>query len=99
MAAVHCIIDDNDRIIIDPDFISDDTLAFSRVQKPKRHSTNCKADFTFVFESLKESVISTHTNGSFTIQQFNQALALSRQASRKVFEFYTDLVKKYANVI
>ncbi|KAG5671846.1 hypothetical protein PVAND_002020 [Polypedilum vanderplanki] len=94
MAAVHCVLDETDEIIIDPDCIEEETLAFTRVQKPKRISGKYKADFTFVFESLKDSLISVHTNGSFSLQKYNEALKLSRQACRKIFDFYADLVKK-----
>jgi exosome complex component RRP46 len=99
MAAIHCVLDENDRIIIDPDCIEEESLAFSRVQKLKRISGKNKTDFTFVFESLQESLISVHTNGSFSMLQYNEAQKLSRQACRKIFDFYAELVRKYANVI
>jgi exosome complex component RRP46 len=98
MAAVHCVLDDKDNLIIDPIDYSDDTPTFSRIQKAVRNS-KYKADFTFVFESIKESVISVNTNGTFTIHQYNNALKLCKQASKKIFEFYCDLARKYANVI
>lgn len=98
MAAIHCVLDDKENLIIDQIDYSDDTPTFSRIQKAVR-SSKYKADFTFVFESLKESVISVNTSGTFTIHQFNNAQKLCKEASKKIFEFYCDLARKYANVI
>ena len=98
LAAVHCVLDDKDNLIIDPVDYSDDTPTFSRIQKAVRNS-KYKADFTFVFESINESVISVNTNGTFTIHQYNNAQKLCKEASKKIFEFNYDLARKYANVI
>lgn len=98
MAGVHCVLDDKDNLVIDPEYITDEALGFSRTQKLKRNN-RYKADFTFVFDSVQENVISVTTNGNFTIQQYNEAQKLCKQASRKVFDFYIDLAKKYSSVL
>lgn len=98
MAAVHCGLDKDDNLVIDPDYVPNATLSFSRVQKSSR-SQNFKGNFTFVFESLKQSVIGVNTDGKFTLQQYNDAQKLCQQASRKIFDFYRELVKKYAVVL
>ena len=98
MAAVHCGLDNNDKLIIDPEYVPNANLIFSRVQKSTRNS-NFKGNFTFVFDSLKQSVIGVNTDGKFTLQQYNEAQNLCRQASRKIFDFYRDMVKKFATVL
>lgn len=98
MAAVHCGLDNDDNLVIDPDYVPNSNLTFSRIQKSSR-SENFKGNFTFVFDSLKQSVIGVNTDGKFTLQQYNQAQSLCRQASRKIFDFYREIVKKYARVL
>jgi exosome complex component RRP46 len=98
MAAVHCGLDNDDNLVIDPDYVPNANLSFSRIQKSSR-SQNFKGNFTFVFDSLKQSVIGVNTDGKFTLQQYNDAQKLCRQASRKIFDFYQEIVKKYASVM
>lgn len=98
IAAVHCGLDNEDNLIIDPEYVPNANLSFSRIQKSSR-SQNFKGNFTFIFDSLKQSVIGVNTDGKFTLQQYNEAQKLSRQASRKIFEFYREIVKKYATVL
>lgn len=98
MAAVHCGLDNEDTLVIDPDFVPNANLTFSRIQKSSR-SQNFKGNFTFVFDSLKQSVIGVNTDGKFTLQQYNDAQKMCRQASRNIFDFYRDIVKKYATVL
>jgi exosome complex component RRP46 len=96
IAAVHCVIDNDDNLIVDPEYIIDETPAVSRL--PKRNKSY-KADFTFVFDSVNEKMISVSTNGNFTIRQYNEAQNLCLNASKKIFDFYIEMVKKYAPVI
>lgn len=99
IAAIHCCIDDDDNVIVDPEYSTEeDNLVFSRVQKPKRIS-KFKADFTFVFDSIKKSIIAIHTNGKYSLQQYREAEKLCRLASQNVFDFYCELAKKYSTVI
>lgn len=98
MAAVHCGLDNDDNLMIDPDYVPNANLTFSRIQKTSR-SRNFKGNFTFVFDSLKQTVIGVNTDGKFTLQQYNDAQKLCRQASSKIFDFYREIVKKYATVL
>lgn len=98
MAAVHCGLDLDDNLMVDPDYVPNANLTFSRIQKSTR-SQNFKGNFTFVFDSLKLSVIGVNTDGKFSLQQFNEAQKTCRDASRKVFDFYREIVKKYATVL
>lgn len=99
MAAVHCVVDDDDNILIDPEYDEqEDNLVFTRIQKPKR-STKFKADFTFVFDSIEKSIIAVHTNGKYSLQLYREAEKLCRHASQNIFDFYCELTKKYSTVI
>lgn len=98
MAAVHCGLDNKDELIIDPDYVPNANLSFSRIQKSSR-SQNFKGNFTFVFDSLKQSVIGVNTDGKFSLKQYNEAQSLCREASRKIFDFYREIVKKYGTVL
>lgn len=98
MAAVHCGLDNDDNLVVDPDYVPNANLTFSRIQKSTR-SQNFKGNFTFVFDSLKLSVIGVNTDGKFSLQQYNEAQKTCRDASRKVFDFYREIVKKYATVL
>jgi ribonuclease PH len=98
MAAIHCGLDQDDNLIIDPDYIPNPSLAYSRVNKPPRNRIY-KGNFTFVFESEKCSLIGVSTDGKFSIQKYNEAQSQCRDASRKIFEFYREIVKKYSSVL
>ena len=98
MAAVHCGLDKEDNLIIDPDYVPNANLSFSRIQKASR-SQNFKGNFIFVFDSLKQSLIGVNTDGKFSLKQYNEALKLCSQASQKIFDFYRDIVKRYAAVL
>lgn len=98
MAAVHCGLDNNNKLVIDPDYVPNANLTFSRIQKFSR-SQHFKGNFIFVFDSLKQSVIGVNTDGKFSLQQYNEAQSLCRQASRKIFDFYREIVKRYATVL
>lgn len=98
MAAVHCGLDKEDNLVIDPDYVPNANLTFSRIQKSSK-SQNFKGNFIFVFDSYKQSVIGVNTDGKFTVQQYNDAQKLCRQASKNIFDFYREIVKKYATVL
>lgn len=98
MAAVHCGLDNDDNLVVDPGYVPNANLTFSRIQKSTR-SQNFKGNFTFVFDSLKLSVIGVNTDGKFSLQQYNDAQKTCRDASRKVFDFYREIVRKYATVL
>jgi exosome complex component RRP46 len=98
IAAVHCGLDNKDKLIIDPDYVPNSNHTFSRSQKSSK-SSNFKGNFTFVFDSQNKSVIGVNTDGKFTLKQYNDAQNLCREASRKIFDFYREMVKKYASVL
>lgn len=97
MAAVHCGLDNDENLQIDPDYVPNANSTYSRIQKGK--SNKYKGNFTFVFDNVKQSVIGVNTDGKFTISQYNDAQKLCRQASSKLFDFYKEMIKKYATVI
>ncbi|XP_034938036.1 exosome complex component RRP46 [Chelonus insularis] len=85
VAAVHCMIDKDSRnIIIDP----------SEVQLQ-----NARATFTFAFDNIKKNCISCYTTGRFNDEELIESLKKCRDASQCVFDFYREIVKKYAHVI
>lgn len=84
VGAVHCIVDANSDIILDPNH---------------RQSTEAVAHFTFVFDSVNKSTVALHTSGKYTIGQYNDALVRCKEASHLVFQFYKDAVKKFAKVL
>lgn len=98
VAAVHCGLDQNDKVIIDPNYVPNSNVSFSRTSKSSLNS-NFKGNFTFVFDSLKQTVIGVNTDGKFTLQQYNEALSLCREGSQKIFDYYKDIVTKYATVL
>lgn len=80
LAGVHCILDENSELVLDPDQ--------SRCEK-------ALASLTFVFDSINKNTIATHTTGRFTIGQYNDALIQCKQASDTIFQFYRDAIKKF----
>ena len=85
IAAVSCMIDKNTReLIMDPE---------------ESQLNNSKASFTFVFDSIKKGLVSTHTTGRFTEKEFLDAVDKSREASQHVFDFFRSIVKKYAYIL
>lgn len=48
---------------------------------------------------MKKDIICCYTAGCFTEEEFLETIDKCKQASQYVFDFYRNLVKKYANVI
>ncbi|XP_049791199.1 exosome complex component RRP46 isoform X1 [Schistocerca nitens] len=84
VAAVNCMIDKRDEIILDPSDLQ---------------SKDSKASLTFVFESQKKSVVASHTEGHFSQLQFQECLLRCRHASDVLFKLYREIVKKYTSMI
>ncbi|KAJ9577817.1 hypothetical protein L9F63_005608 [Diploptera punctata] len=84
VAAVNCMIDQNDEIVIDP---------------TDKQLKECKASLTFVFDSVKKNVVASHTTGSFTQVQFQESRLKCQLVSDKIFSFYREIVRKYASRI
>lgn len=55
---------------------------------------NIKASFMFVFDSVDRDVLSSHTEGSFTVEDYKNALTLCRKGSESVFYFFKDVIIK-----
>ncbi|XP_003696793.1 exosome complex component RRP46 [Apis florea] len=85
IAAVNCMIQEGtNNIILDPD---------------STQLQDAKAEFTYAFDSVKKDIICCYTAGCFTEEEFLETIDKCKQASQYVFDFYRNLVKKYANVI
>ncbi|XP_003395595.1 exosome complex component RRP46 [Bombus terrestris] len=85
IAAVNCMIQEGtENIIVDPDT--------TQLQE-------ARAEFTFAFDSMKKDVICCNTVGCFTETEFLEAMEKCKHVSQYIFDFYRNLVKKYANVI
>ncbi|XP_057338113.1 exosome complex component RRP46 [Microplitis mediator] len=85
IAAVNCMIDeDSKEIIVDPDEIQ---------------LQNAKATFMFAFDSVKKDIVCCNAMGRFNEKQLLEATDKCRDASKYIFDFYRDIVKKYAYAI
>nr|CAD7570221.1 unnamed protein product [Timema californicum] len=84
VAAVSCMIDQQDNIILDPD---------------NKQLLDSKATLMFVFDIVKKNIVACHTTGTFSQTQFQESLLKCREASSQIFTYYKDMVKKYANVM
>ncbi|KZC06535.1 PREDICTED: exosome complex component RRP46 [Dufourea novaeangliae] len=85
IAAVSCMIEENTgSIVLDPD---------------NTQLQTARAEFTFGFDSMKKDVVCCDTAGRFSEAEFYEAMDKCKQASQHVFDFYRNLVKKYAKVI
>ncbi|XP_014217264.1 exosome complex component RRP46 [Copidosoma floridanum] len=84
-AAVCCMIDkESGSIIIDP----------SSTQLKKS-----KATFTFAFDSLNKELICCQSSGKFKEEELIGAVEKCKEASQHLFDFYRDIVKRYATAI
>lgn len=84
LAAVSCIISENDEIILDATLIQ---------------ANKCRATFTFVFDSQKRRLVTSETGGHFSKDQYEECLIKCREASSLIFDYNKQVVKKYAPVI
>ncbi|KAJ3637422.1 hypothetical protein MTP99_000882 [Tenebrio molitor] len=64
----------------------DETLVFI----PPSSEDEIKAWFMFVFDSVEKDILASHTEGSFTVEQYRGALSISREESAKIFQFFKD---------
>ncbi|XP_075217157.1 exosome complex component Rrp46 [Lycorma delicatula] len=80
VAAVSCMVDDQDNIVVDPDHI--------KLQ-------NNKGIMTFAFENSNYKVVSSHTDGVITQVQYQQGLLRCKLASQFLFDYFRNTVKKY----
>lgn len=81
VAAVHCAITEAGELVLDPEQdVCDRSVA----------------NFTFVFDNVDKNVVAVHTNGRFTIEQYQSALKQCKHASDVIFKFYRDAIRKYS---
>ncbi|KAI5748405.1 hypothetical protein M8J77_025182 [Diaphorina citri] len=84
LAAVSCIINDKNEVILDA----------NQIQSNKSH-----ASMTFVFDSQKKHLVTSQTGGNFSQNQYEECLIRCREASEHIFKYYKQVVQKYAPVI
>lgn len=84
IAAIDCIIDENNELILDPNH---------------RQAKNSKANLTFVFDSVNKHTVTAYTTGIFTVEQYEEAQTVCREASKVIFNFYREMIKKYTKVL
>ncbi|XP_071453880.1 exosome complex component RRP46 [Hetaerina americana] len=84
IAAVSCAITKSDEIILDPDHVN---------------SKDIKSELMFAFDNIDFRVVAVHTTGLFSDDQYKQAMHFCAEASKKIFDFYREIVKKYAMCI
>ncbi|XP_011878170.1 PREDICTED: exosome complex component RRP46 [Vollenhovia emeryi] len=85
VAAVNCMMEkETGEIIINPD---------------GSQLKNAKAEFTYAFDSINKDIVCCHSIGRFSQSEFLASMDKCRQVSKYVFEYYREVIKKYANVI
>lgn len=47
-----------------------------------------KATFIFAFNNCEGKILASHTEGSFSKEQFEEAVNLSREETKNIFEFF-----------
>ncbi|XP_012679501.1 exosome complex component RRP46 [Clupea harengus] len=76
---ITCVIDTDGQIITDP-----------TLQQEKES----RALMTFAIDSTDKRVLMSSTKGSISIQELQEAIALSQKASHRIFEFYRGSVSR-----
>lgn len=76
---VTCAINSDNQIITDP----------SAAQEKES-----RAILTFAIDSTDHKVIMSSTQGSFSVKELQQCIAVSQKASEKIFQFYRDSVQR-----
>ncbi|KAJ3649240.1 hypothetical protein Zmor_020993 [Zophobas morio] len=71
-AAVTCFLDRSDSIVL----------------IPPADEREIKGSFMFVFDSVEKTILASHTEGSFSIDQYKDALSLCREESTNIFNFF-----------
>ncbi|XP_047536863.1 exosome complex component RRP46 isoform X2 [Vanessa atalanta] len=84
VAAVCCAVSEEGNLVLEP--------SYTQVQ-------SATALLYFVFDSRERNLVTGFTEGSFSENTYEEALARCRLASDVVFDFYRDIVKQYSDVI
>ncbi|KAH7951808.1 hypothetical protein HPB52_013315 [Rhipicephalus sanguineus] len=79
IAAVTAAITNTGIIVLDPD---------------GQQEQEARAVCTFSFESQESKLVSTHTSGQFSKEEFQRCLVLSKAAAGDIFAFYQDALQK-----
>ncbi|XP_078000734.1 exosome complex component RRP46-like [Glandiceps talaboti] len=79
VASVTCCLDEDDVITLDP---------------TDQQEKEAKSIFTFAFDSKNKDIVTSHTQGIYTVEQFHTCLEACRTASQIVFDFFRDSVKR-----
>ncbi|KAF2904785.1 hypothetical protein ILUMI_01388 [Ignelater luminosus] len=77
IASVSCAMDNQGILHLNPDKII---------------WQNATATFVFVFDSTVQRIVASHTSGSFSSLQYQDALDLCKNGSKEVFEFYKTVI-------
>lgn len=82
---ITCVINTDGQIIIDPS-----------LQQEKES----RASMTFAIDSTDKRVMMSSTKGSISVQELQEAIALSQRASERIFQFYRDSVhRRYSKTV
>ncbi|ETN58435.1 exosome complex exonuclease RRP46 [Anopheles darlingi] len=84
VAAVHCIIDEDGNMILDPD---------SKQMKLARSS------FTFVYDSIAKNTVTSYVYGSFTFDEYERVASVCKEAVDKIFNFYRKVSENITQVV
>ena len=77
IAGVHCIIETDGQIILDP---------------TKKREVDAVASFTFAFSSRDKNVLSSHAHGRFSQAQLQSCLSVCKQAANQIFDYYKEKI-------
>lgn len=55
-----------------------------------------QSSLTFVFENTSNRILTVESEGKFTEVQYKEAMEKCRRSSKVIFQFYKDMIKKYA---
>ncbi|XP_057315841.1 exosome complex component RRP46-like [Hydractinia symbiolongicarpus] len=80
LVAVCCVISKDDQYIVDP---------------TAEQEVGARCTFTLSFESKNINLISSHTTGRFTIEEYFKCLQLSRESAKQVFEFQRSSIHRF----
>lgn len=51
-----------------------------------------KATFIFVFDNCNGNILASHTEGSFSKEQFEEAIDISKNQTTTIFKFYSQVL-------
>ena len=79
VCAVDCVIDEDDKIIVNPN---------------KSEEQAARASFVFAFDSKNKHMVACQTEGSFSRADLTRCLTVCRENTDRVFSFYRELMEK-----